>query len=145
MDKSQRTIFQNVSIIFLSVLITFFGFIKNVHAADSDFWKIANNEQKFIFVAGLRSGLLAADNRTQKKYESIHAQSKELQEQDGKIASRAAMDVWTDLSNVVIFVHLDEKFIPDFVKFLDYYFTNPKNKNAGDALSIFLSDRVKNR
>jgi hypothetical protein len=123
----------------------YFGIFNNANAADSDFWKIATNEQKFVFVAGLRSGLHAAGNRTQKKYESIHALSKELQEKEGKLVSRAAMDVWTDLSNVVIYTHLDEKFIPDFVKFLDYYFTNPKNTNAADALSIFLSDRIKNK
>lgn len=136
---------KNFSTSFVVVLVAFFGVFKNAYADDSKFWKIANDEQKYIFVAGFRSGLHAANNRTQKKYESIDALSKNLKVQDGKIVSRAAMDVWKDLSNVVIYVHLDEKFIPDFIKFLDYYFTNPNNKNVGDALSIFLSDRLKNK
>jgi hypothetical protein len=145
MEKSKHIILRIFATIFFAVLINSFGVVKNVHANDSDFWKIANYEQKYIFVAGLRSGLHAASNRTQKKYESINALSKDLQEQDGKIVSRAAMDVWSDLNLIVISIHLDEKFIPDFIKFLDYYFTNPKNKNVGDALAIFLSDRLKNK
>ncbi len=117
----------------------------HVFGTDADFWKVATTyEQKYIFVGGMVSGLVAAEKRTHVKYQTVFDASKELSEYDRKLHSGGALAVWEDLSNVTIYILLDDKFIPDFIKYLDYYFTNPKNKYAGDALMIFLSERTKN-
>ena len=141
----QRTPYSRLVKILWFFFLLFIAATKHhAHAADADFWKAATTyEQKLIFVAGLRSGIVAAETINAGKFKEISDRSKHLPESERKVAVGAAMDVWTGVSNAAIYAHLDEKFIPKFIDYLDRYFANPKNKNAGDALLGFLSEQSK--
>ncbi len=129
-----------------ATLLFQFGVTKQVMAADADAWKLFGKEHKIVFVAGLRSGYTAAQDRAKASYDAIQSAAnnlKDLPDIYKEVSLAAARNVWTDTSNVAILLHLDKNFVEDFVKYLDYYFTDPNNKNAHDALPLFLADRSK--
>jgi hypothetical protein len=131
--------------LFATLLIQF-GVANQVVAADADAWKLFGKEHKIVFVAGLRSGYTAAQDRAKASYDAIQTATnnlKDLPDTYKELSLAAARNVWSDTSNIAIFLHLDKNFIEDFVKYLDYYFTDPNNRNAHDALPLFLADRLK--
>jgi hypothetical protein len=148
MINSKKRVFIRFSIGLFAIFLFQFGVVKQVQAADADTWKLLGKVHKAAFVAGLRSGYTAAQDRAKTSYEAIKSATdnmKYLPDNCKELSLAAARNVWTDTSNVAIFLLLDENFVEDFIKYLDYYFTDPNNKYAHEALPLFLADRLKRK
>jgi hypothetical protein len=113
---------------------------------DADIWNgMENNEQKAIFVGGILRGFMAAEFRAQEKYKTLIEAAKNTTKIEEKQKALGGYEVWKDLSDVLINTLFDKDFIYRFIKYLDYYFTDPNNQNAYDALNTFLLDQSKNK